>query len=90
MSIEDLRFLVAEDHRFQRRTLVRMLEGLGVKSIDEAADGSAALAIVRDSTRPVDIRTSLAGVNGRGLESHVPWRCGRSSSSPTKPCQLST
>jgi EAL domain-containing protein (putative c-di-GMP-specific phosphodiesterase class I)/AmiR/NasT family two-component response regulator len=74
MSIEDLHFLVAEDHRFQRRTLVRMLEGLGVKSVDEAADGSAALAIVRDSTRPVDIVISdldMPGMDGMEFIRHL-------------------
>jgi EAL domain-containing protein (putative c-di-GMP-specific phosphodiesterase class I) len=50
-----LSFLVAEDHEFERRTLVKMLAGLGAKGVYEAPDGGAALAIVQDPSRPVDI-----------------------------------
>jgi EAL domain-containing protein (putative c-di-GMP-specific phosphodiesterase class I) len=55
MQIESLRFLVTEDHDFQRATMIRMLEGLGAQTIHEAADGGAALDILQDSARPVDI-----------------------------------
>ena len=55
MSITNLHFLVAEDHDFQRNVVVRMLDGLGAKSVHEAADGHVALAIIRDPKRPVDI-----------------------------------
>lgn len=55
MSITNLHFLVAEDHEFQRSTLVRMLGGLGARSVHEAADGHVALAIIRDPNRPIDI-----------------------------------
>ncbi|HKZ08735.1 MAG TPA: EAL domain-containing response regulator [Methylomirabilota bacterium] len=55
MDIAELRFLVAEDHDFQRRTLVRMLTGLGAREVLEAADGRAALAMFRDPARPVHI-----------------------------------
>ena len=55
MQIGELSFLVAEDHDFQRRTLVRVLQGLGAKHVAEAADGRAALEIFRSAARPVDI-----------------------------------
>lgn len=46
MSIEQLEFLVAEDHDFQRRVLVRMLSRMGAQSVHEASDGREALALV--------------------------------------------
>ena len=39
--------LVAEDHNFQRRTLVRMLNTLGAEEVLEAKDGLEALAILK-------------------------------------------
>src|SRR5882757_6801681 len=39
--------LVAEDHSFQRRTLVRMLNTLGAKEVLEAKDGLEALTILK-------------------------------------------
>lgn len=55
MQIAELSFLVAEDHEFQRKTLVRMLQGLGAKVILEAGDGRVALETFRELTQPVDI-----------------------------------
>lgn len=55
MEISELRFLVAEDHEFQRRTLVRMLASLGALEVLEAADGRAALEVFRQAARAVDI-----------------------------------
>ncbi len=52
MAIGELTFLVAEDHDFQRKTLVRMLQGLGAKTVLEAADGKLALEAFRDLTQP--------------------------------------
>jgi len=46
--------LVAEDHDFQRRTLVRMLKTLGAKEVLEAKDGLEALTILKQSG-PVDL-----------------------------------
>lgn len=51
----DLRFLVVEDHAFQRSMMVEMLEGLGVQSIHEAADGFSALEVTRELEQPFDI-----------------------------------
>ncbi|HEX7811365.1 MAG TPA: EAL domain-containing response regulator [Burkholderiales bacterium] len=55
MPIGELTFLVAEDHEFQRKTLVRMLQGMGVKTVLEAANGKLALEAFTDLTQPVDI-----------------------------------
>ena len=55
MEISEIRFLVAEDHEFQRRTLVRMLTSLGALEVLEAGDGRAALEMFRDPRRPVHI-----------------------------------
>src|SRR5262245_40782100 len=55
MEISELRFLVAEDHEFQRRTLVRMLASLGALEVFEAADGRAALHVLSEAGRTVDI-----------------------------------
>jgi EAL domain-containing protein (putative c-di-GMP-specific phosphodiesterase class I)/FixJ family two-component response regulator len=74
MAIEELSFLVAEDHDFQRRTLVRVLQGLGAKHVAEAADGRAALEIFRGAARPVDIIISdleMPGMDGMEFIRHV-------------------
>src|SRR5262245_6759283 len=74
MSIEELSFLVAEDHDFQRRTLLRILAGLGAKHVAEAADGNAALEIFRGAQRPVDIIISdleMPGMDGMEFIRHV-------------------
>jgi EAL domain-containing protein (putative c-di-GMP-specific phosphodiesterase class I) len=69
-----LRFLVAEDHDFQRGILVRMLESLGAKAVHEASDGHGALKILRDPTRPVDIVISdleMPGMDGMEFVRHL-------------------
>ena len=74
MQIADLNFLVAEDHDFQRRTLVRMLAGLGAKNVADAADGRAALEIFRDPGRRIDIIISdleMPGMDGMEFIRHV-------------------
>ena len=47
--------LVVEDHAFQRRTLVRVLESMGVARVIEAEDGSQALALLAGGTHRVDM-----------------------------------
>ena len=74
MQIADLNFLVAEDHDFQRRTLVRMLASLGAKNIADAADGKAALEMFRDLSRRIDIIISdleMPGMDGMEFMRHV-------------------
>ena len=55
MEISELHFLVAEDHEFQRKTLVLALKSLGAKHVLEAADGRAALDYFSDLSEPIDI-----------------------------------
>ncbi|HUF79720.1 MAG TPA: response regulator, partial [Burkholderiales bacterium] len=67
MTPGHLRFLVAEDHAFQRGALVSMLRNLGAKQVHEAEDGHAALAVILDPSRPVDIVISdldMPGMDG--------------------------
>ncbi len=74
MQISNLRFLVAEDHRFQRNALVSMLMRLGAREVHEAADGGAAMEIVRDVNRPVDIIISdldMPGMDGMEFVRHL-------------------
>ena len=69
-----MRFLVAEDHDFQRGVLVRILQTLGAKAVHEAADGHGALKILRDPTRPVDIVISdleMPGMDGMEFVRHL-------------------
>ncbi|MEI7677764.1 MAG: EAL domain-containing response regulator [Betaproteobacteria bacterium] len=55
MNIADLHFLVAEDHEFQRKTLIIALKSLGAKHILEAADGRVAFELFSDLATPVDV-----------------------------------
>jgi EAL domain-containing protein (putative c-di-GMP-specific phosphodiesterase class I)/FixJ family two-component response regulator len=74
MSADGLCFLVAEDHDFQRRTLVGMLKRLGAKNVIDAADGRAALGLLRDPATQVDIIVSdldMPGMDGMELIRHI-------------------
>jgi EAL domain-containing protein (putative c-di-GMP-specific phosphodiesterase class I)/CheY-like chemotaxis protein len=74
MKAEELCFLVAEDHDFQRHTLVGMLKHLGAKQVVDAADGHSALALFRDSATTVDIIISdldMPGMDGMELIRHI-------------------
>lgn len=74
MKASELCFLVAEDHDFQRRTLVGMLKRLGAKEVLDAADGSSALELFRAAETPVDIIISdldMPGMDGMELIRHI-------------------
>ncbi len=74
MQIADLRFLIAEDHDFQRSLLVGMLENLGAKEVFEASDGHTALEIVRSARQPFDIIVSdldMPGMDGMEFIRHL-------------------
>lgn len=47
--------VVVEDHDFQRHMLVRMLHGLGLANILEAANGREALEVIRGAAKPPEI-----------------------------------
>lgn len=55
MNIGDLRFLVVEDHAFQRWLLANLLEALGARYIFAAADGNAALEMLLGREPAIDI-----------------------------------
>ena len=74
LQIGDLRFLVVEDHGFQRWAARRALEDLGAKVVLEAADGRAALEILQNSAKPVDIIVSdldMPEMDGMELIRHI-------------------
>jgi CheY-like chemotaxis protein len=50
-----LSVMVVEDHSFQRRVALRLLEELGLHSLSEAADGKAALKLLEKAARPPDV-----------------------------------
>jgi len=74
MLYENLRFLIVEDHAFQRREWQRTLEGLGTCTVYQAVDGQGALEILQDAHRPVDIVISdldMAGMDGMEFVRHI-------------------
>jgi EAL domain-containing protein (putative c-di-GMP-specific phosphodiesterase class I) len=74
MPCSDLRFLVVEDHPFQRTVLVRLLQTMGAGDVQIAADGEAALEVLRDAERPVDIvitDLSMPGMDGMEFVRHL-------------------
>ncbi|HET7731855.1 MAG TPA: EAL domain-containing response regulator [Usitatibacter sp.] len=77
-DISRLRFLVVEDHSFQRWALGNMLEGLGARYVFAAADGRAALDFMRGSDEPVDIVVSdldMPGMDGMEFIRHLVAEC---------------
>jgi DNA-binding SARP family transcriptional activator/EAL domain-containing protein (putative c-di-GMP-specific phosphodiesterase class I)/FixJ family two-component response regulator len=48
----DFSVIVVEDHDFQRRTVVQLLRGLGVGTVDDAANGADALRLLESGTVP--------------------------------------
>jgi EAL domain-containing protein (putative c-di-GMP-specific phosphodiesterase class I)/DNA-binding SARP family transcriptional activator/DNA-binding NarL/FixJ family response regulator len=60
--------LVVEDHAFQRRTALKLLRGLGVGTLSEAADGNAALELLAASAPPDVIICDLEMPGMDGVE----------------------
>jgi EAL domain-containing protein (putative c-di-GMP-specific phosphodiesterase class I)/CheY-like chemotaxis protein len=74
MDISGLRFLVVEDHGFQRWALGNMLEGLGARYVFSAPDGQAALDFIRITEEPVDVVVSdldMPGMDGMEFIRHL-------------------
>ncbi len=74
MSIAELKFLVVEDHAFQRFMMRNVLASLGAKNVVEAADGSEALDIIRALNTSVDFIISdldMPGMDGVEFMRHL-------------------
>lgn len=55
LDLSSLRFLVADDHQFQRDMVARLLQQLGAGAVYCACDGAAVLRALDDPATPVDI-----------------------------------
>jgi EAL domain-containing protein (putative c-di-GMP-specific phosphodiesterase class I) len=74
VEIADIRFLVVEDHGFQRWVTGNMLEGMGAKHVYCAADGRAALEILAEMENRIDVIISdldMPGMDGMEFIRHV-------------------
>lgn len=74
MPFDKLRFLVVEDHDFQRHALIQLLTKLGALAVHGAQDGASALQVIRDPDRPLDIvisDLSMPGMDGVELIRHL-------------------
>jgi len=70
METLDLRFLVVEDHGFQRWLVANQLETLGAQYVFSAGDGQEALDIIQDREPPIDIIVTdldMPGMDGMEL-----------------------
>jgi EAL domain-containing protein (putative c-di-GMP-specific phosphodiesterase class I)/AmiR/NasT family two-component response regulator len=80
MNIAHLRFLVVEDHGFQRWVTGNLLEGLGAKEVFSAADGQAALDLLAELDPPIDIIVTdldMPGMDGMEFIRHLGELVGR-------------
>jgi EAL domain-containing protein (putative c-di-GMP-specific phosphodiesterase class I) len=74
MPCRDLRFLVVEDHSFQRAVMAQLLKAMGAGAVHLAEDGRAALEVIADPGRPVDIVVSdlsMPGMDGMQFVRHL-------------------
>ena len=75
--IADLRFLVVEDHGFQRWALANVLTGLGARNVLNAPDGQSALEIVDSVDEPLDVIVTdldMPGMDGVEFIRHIGQR----------------
>lgn len=66
----NLKFLVVEDHDFQRRLIVRFLQRMGALKVQDFGDGAPALAAMTDPAQDADIvilDLSMPGMDGMTL-----------------------
>ena len=73
-EVAGLRFLVVEDHAFQRKVVVRILQRLGAADVLEAGDGHAALQCLREAGAPVHVVITdldMPGMDGIEFLRHV-------------------
>ena len=74
INMAELRFLVVEDHGFQRWMMGNLLEVMGAKHVLCAADGAAALEVLGSLDPPPDIVVSdldMPGMDGMELIRHL-------------------
>ncbi|MBM3570645.1 MAG: response regulator [Alphaproteobacteria bacterium] len=70
-------FLVVDDEVFIQQLLVRLLKGLGAAQVEVAADGPAAIRIVKESDYQFDcVITDFAMTPMTGLQFLQAIRCG--------------
>lgn len=66
----NLKFLVVEDHDFQRRLIISFLQRMGAARVDDFGDGAPALAAMTDPEQDADIvilDLSMPGMDGMTL-----------------------
>ncbi len=74
MSLSDLHVMLVEDHGFQRRLGLALLADLGLTHLSDAADGSAALTLLRAARRLPDVilvDLDMPGMDGVEFIGHV-------------------
>lgn len=67
---ENFKFLVVEDHPFQRHALQRMLRAMGAQDVREAADGAQALELI-PGVDVVICDLNMPGMDGMEFIRHV-------------------